>query len=289
MTQEEVEIVEHGLRSVVNTYGRLVAKDSNGRVVDSGSTVFVQLNGRKILATAHHVVCELFNKGKVFVQVFRQCVQDIEGPSPPIEYHVPRESIIDVRKNAEFDVSALWAPCDMGREPSIKWFVLDRHAAVLREHLRLMIQEERNPRLAGMILGFARFSRFESDEQKVQVAGSVPIWAILERISDPPSIASETRPQVVVELGQVDLTSLPDDAPPLVVSCFQNFRDMVGAEEHPLGGYSGAPLMYFCEQGPFLVGIMKEAGMRLGGQGFATPIDVFFECIRDVPNQSATS
>jgi hypothetical protein len=288
MTQDEVEIVERGLRSVVNTYGRLVAKDSDGRVVDSGSAVFVQIDGQKLLATAHHVVCGLFAKGEVYVEVFRDWAQVSGVPSPPIEHRIGPEAILDVQNAALFDVSALRPPCAMEQETSIKWFALDRHAAALREHLRPMIERQRDPRLAGVILGFARFSRFEDAALRVQAAGSIPIWAILERISDPPSIASGTVPQVIVELDPTQVTGLPADAPPLIVACFEQFWSMVRADEHALGGYSGGPLMYFCDQGPFLVGIAKEAGMGSGGQGFATPIDVFVQCVCDAPNSPET-
>lgn len=46
------------------------------------------------------------------------------------------------------------------------------------------------------------------------------------------------------------------------------------------GGYCGGPLVYFCEQGPFLVGVVKQAQLKLGGVGLATPIDVFVEEVR---------
>lgn len=283
VTRKEVEIVERGLQSVVNTYGRLVAKDLDGRVIDSGSTIFVQLDEQKLLATAHHVVRGLFAKGQVYVQVFRQCELAGGVLAPPMEYHIAPAAILDVQKSATLDISALLPPCEMESEVSIKWFALDRHAEAI-PRLKTMIEQERNPRLAGMILGFPRFSRFEKAALRIQAAGSVPIWALLEHISDPPSILSETMPQVIVELDPAEVTNLPTDVPPLVSACFQQFWEMVRADEHALGGYSGGPLMYFCDQGPFLVGIMKEASMGLGGQGFATPIDVFVQCLRNGPN-----
>jgi hypothetical protein len=54
MTPEEVAICERGLRSVVNAYARLVAKDADGQVIDSGSAVFLEIDGTKIIGTAHN-------------------------------------------------------------------------------------------------------------------------------------------------------------------------------------------------------------------------------------------
>jgi hypothetical protein len=61
MTPEEAAICESGLQSIVNAYARLVAKDADGRVVNSGSAVFLEVDGVKIIGTAHHVAEGLFN------------------------------------------------------------------------------------------------------------------------------------------------------------------------------------------------------------------------------------
>ncbi len=86
MTPEEVAICERGLRSIVNAYARLVAKDADGPVVNSASAVFLEIDGTKIIGTAHHVAEGLFNEGKVHVQLFRGWAVGAAGvPTPPIE------------------------------------------------------------------------------------------------------------------------------------------------------------------------------------------------------------
>ena len=44
MTPEEIEICQRGLRSIINSYGRLVVKDPSGYVVDSGSAICLELD-----------------------------------------------------------------------------------------------------------------------------------------------------------------------------------------------------------------------------------------------------
>lgn len=285
MTPKDIEVVEAGLKTIVTSIGRLVAKDKDGRVIDSGSFFFIELDGEKLLATAHHVVSGLFDKGNVYIHIFNQKELNIELPSPPIEFYIAKENVIQVHNGEFFDIAAVRPPFNTNEYADIKWFAIDRHAEKFRRHLKPMIEQERNPRLMAVVLGFPRFSRFEYSGQRVQVSGLIPIWAILERVSEPPPILPGHVPQVIFEIDYLEEKELPVDAPEFARKSFQQFQSMsLDNKINVLGGYSGGPLIYFCEQGVFLVGIMKQGGLVIGGQGFATPIDAFVENIRYTPN-----
>ena len=51
--------------------------------MNSGSAVFLEIDGAKIIATAHHVAEGLFNEGKVHVQLFRAWAVGAAGVSTP--------------------------------------------------------------------------------------------------------------------------------------------------------------------------------------------------------------
>lgn len=202
-----------------------------------------------------------------------------------MEFYIPLKTILELDKGSILDISAIRSPLNIDQTATIKWFALDRHAEAFRDHLKPMIEQETAPRLMAIVLGFPRFSRFENSAQRTQISGLMPIWAYLQRVSDPPPIIVNAVPKVIFELDHLEEKSLPVNASTFVRKSFQQFQQNMCLEnESVLGGYSGGPLIYFCEQGPFLVGIMTDGGMSVGGQGFATPIDVFVESIRHHPN-----
>lgn len=280
MTPEEVELCERGQRDVVNSYGRLVAKDSDGRVVNSGSATFLQLDGMRLIGTADHVAVDLPKEGDVFLQVFHDGVVGTpEAPLPPLEFPIDLAERLPLPNSQTLDVAAIIPPPELPDSSHIKWLNAQKHADVLRDSLRPMVANNQDPRLSAMILGFPRFARFDCPDHRIQISGAVPIWALLQQITNPPAVF-DTPSQVNMEIDLPCTDSLPADTHPLFQNCIQQLDSLCVADQAAIGGYSGAPVIYFCSQGWFLIGIMKQGGLQLGGLAFATPIDVFVGEIR---------
>jgi hypothetical protein len=279
MTPEDIQICEKGLRSIVNTYGRLVAKANDGRALDSGTAVFIKVDNVPLITSAQHVVSGLSKKGSIYLQVFREWAAGTSGlMSPPTEFIIDPGSCLDLPRNKLLDIIALRPPFDVSSSPLIKWFDGGRHAEAM-QYFREEIPKTKEPWLAGMLVGFPRFARFEDILLHIEPAGSIAIWALLHNVSDPPEVLG-LPPEVIVELDPPHLEDLPVNTPNLFRLCVQQFWRLVEADEAAIGGYSGGPLMYFCERDSFLIGVMKEASLRLGGQAVATPIDTFVESVR---------
>jgi hypothetical protein len=279
MTPEDIKICEKGLRSIVNMYGRLVAKSDDGRILDSGSAVFIKIDGLPLIATAHHVVSGLKEKGGIYLQVFRGQAAFTSGLIlPPVEFLIDPGSSLDLPRDILLDVTAIRPTPDMSSSPLIKWFDGGLHAGAM-EYFRKEIPKTKEPWLAAMLVGFPRFARFSDPVLRVEPAGSIAIWALLHNVSDPPAVL-ELPPEVSIELDPPRLEDLPANTPDLFKASVEQFWKLFEADEAAIGGYSGGPLMYFCEEGAFVVGITKEASLQLGGQAVATPIDTFVESVR---------
>lgn len=158
MTPEEIDLCQRGLREIVNSYGRLVAKNGEGRVVNSGSAVLVKVDGRPLIATADHVL-ELFELGKVYLQVFCPWAVAAPGvPTRPLEFSLDAVPLM-LPRGKILDVAALIPPAELFGSSAVKWFAAERHADALW-YLRNEVANNVDPRLAAMIVGFPRFSRF---------------------------------------------------------------------------------------------------------------------------------
>ena len=189
MTPEEIDLCQRGLHEIVNSYGRLVAKNGEGRVVNSGSAVLVKVDGRPLIATADHVL-ELFGLGRVYLHVFRPWAVAAPGvPTPPLEFSLDAAPLM-LPRGKILDVAALIPPAELSGSSAVNWFAAERHADALR-YLRNEVAINVDPRLAAMIVGFPRFSRFEDKGLRIQAAGSIAIWAVLQQFADPPAILGD--------------------------------------------------------------------------------------------------
>jgi hypothetical protein len=224
--------------------------------------------------------------GIVHVQLFRGWALGVAGvPTPPIEVALDESTRLPLPKGREFDIAALTPPHELTVSLLPRWFAAEQHVQAL-QIIREEVSRNQDPALAGMMIGFPRFLRVEDGGIRVQAAGTMAIWAILRRITNPPAFLDQV-PQVELELDLPSMSSLPNDAPALIQSFVQRLESL-RADDGAIGGYSGGPVMYFCEKGPFLVGITKEASLRLGERGFATPIDAFVEQTRRALQRSVS-
>jgi hypothetical protein len=278
MTPEDIQsCCQQGLREIVNSYGRLVVKDDAGRVVDSGSAVLLKVDDMFVVGTAEHVVRGLASRGRVYLHVYQpSAVNAPQMGLPPLEFAIDPAQCLRLPRAAILDIAALKPPAELVTSPAVKWFPGERHAAALA-HLRPLVRNSVDPRLSALIVGFPRFARFDYEQLRVQTSGSIAIWVLLQHFSDPPAILGHPS-QLTMEIDPSQPDDFPENTPER--ACFERFWQLARSDDGAIGGYSGGPLMYFCSQGAFLVGIMKEANLRLGRQAVATPIDVFVEEVR---------
>jgi len=275
MTAEDLETVHRGLRSMLGHYGRLAARNVQDKIVDSGSAVFMSIDGVRGILTAHHVLRGLAPQGTLWLQVLPPAA----GHHPdlahiPIEFELdPGRSVADARMGC-LDAALILPPPAVLGTPWLGWFEADAQIAGL-EAVRLAT-ERLDPRgldrLAAVIVGYPRFVRFEDAQLRLQAACSFPLLAGIERFTGPPPIFGRV-PEIVLDVDIPEVDDLIGEAMPLVAAGVANLPDLIAGGESALGGYSGAPVMYFCANASCVLGIMREAGVRLGGQGFATCID----------------
>src|SRR6185437_15070604 len=75
---------------------------------------------------------------------------------------------------------------------------------------------------------------------------------------------ADRAPQMVLRVESPQVDAMPSDVSPLTRLSAANFSHMaLLAEYEPFGGYSGGPIMYFCESGNYLMGIMTQGNHNL--------------------------
>jgi hypothetical protein len=114
LTPQDLAFCQQALTSVTNCYGRLVARDASGYVVNSGTATFLKLDGRCILDTARHVATTLPAMGGVSLQLFSD---SSPKPSailrPPIEIPLDFTNLLPMSQGAKLDVAAILPPPEL--------------------------------------------------------------------------------------------------------------------------------------------------------------------------------
>lgn len=280
MTDEDLELCHVGLRSILGHYGRLAAKDAEGRVVDSGSAVFLSIDGTRVILTADHVLRGLVSKGTLHLQVPPpNAGLEADLAHVPVEFALDSTQTLAIDGAGRLDATLILPPPPVLATTWLGWFDASTQVAALNAVRLEAAKLEASERLAAVIVGFPRFVRFEDAELRIQAAGSFPVPAAIERFTDPPAILGRAR-EISLQVFAPTIDDLATDAFPLVRTGVENLPGLVAAGESAMGGYSGAPLMYFCPNGNWVLGIMKEAGLELGGQAFATAIDDIVAAVR---------
>lgn len=284
MTDEELEAYRLG---IANRFGLVVAKSKDEEVVNAASATFVSIDDQRLVITADHVIRGLSERGRIIIQVASpEVLAAPETACPAVEFELALYSRLTIRRGDEdhLDLAIFPAPQDLSVASHLGWFNGDRDLSPLRE-LRQLVERQRNPRLAALLVGYPIFSRFRDPHRRVQTFAPFPIWAAIERF-DAPADITDRDPQIILELDLPAAEDLPADVGPLHRGWVQRLRAMTGAnlesedEPTPLGGYSGGPLVYCCEAGQYLLGTMKGGGVRVGGHAFVTPLDAIVSAVR---------
>ena len=291
MTDEEFEICERGLEAVIGHYGMLVAKSSDGYVSAAATATLICVDGEHFIITAHHVVEALARRGKIRLQVIgEQAIKTDEMPSQPMEFDVAIEQHMALPAWADFDVAVLRAPAELYSISHIGWFDANLQLDILSQ-IRHQVTEDAPQALACRILGFPNYSRFIAPDDAIQLFGAVPLWATFKRFDavvpvgkwwsarltncscsiespDPSNgyfaSVADRAPQMVLRVESPRVDAMPSDVSPLTRLSAANFSQMaLLAEYEPFGGYSGGPIMYFCESGNYLMGIMTQGNHNL--------------------------
>jgi hypothetical protein len=326
MTDEELEICERGLEAVIGHYGMLVAKSSDGYVSHAATATFLRVDGKHFIITAHHVIAGLARCGNVRLQLIgEEAVKAAETANPPIELDLAIEQHLALPAWAGLDIAVLRAPAELYSFPHIGWFDINLQLDIVSQ-IRDHVSEIAPQRLACMILGFPNYSRFVAPDDAIQLFGALPLWASFERFDavvpldrwwsakltgcscntespdhfDDLLSATDRTPQMVLKVESPLSENLSSNISPLTRLSAANFSQMVALAENqpecePFGGYSWGPIMYFCENGNYLTGIIKQGNAQfLSGPGptragtvspeisvgYGVPIDVIVHVIR---------
>ena len=294
MTDKEFEICERGLEAVIGHYGMLVAKSSDGYVSHAATATFLRVDGNHFVITAHHVTAGLARQGKVRLEVVsEQATKDAETPSPPIELDLGIEEHLALPAWAGVDIAVLRAPAELYSFPHVGWFDANLQPDILSQ-IREHVSENAPQRLAYRILGFPNYSRFVAPDDAIQLFGALPLWGSFERFDavvpfgrwwsakltdcscsiespnhfDDLSPVTDRTPQMVLRVESPPTDILSSNVSFFTRLSAANFSQMAQLpasqpECEPFGGYSGGPIVYFCESGNYLTGIIKQGNAQL--------------------------
>lgn len=281
MTSDAAKLARLALPDLFARIARIVARDSEGKVHASATATLLEFDGRRLIATAHHVVGELRAIGlPVSLLVFPERITRASF-SVAAEYPLDLDTEIPVKNGPAFDIGFLPAPPDLTGAEHIAWFDAPAQLPAV-QFLRDRWQQSSTPFLT-LIVGFPSFSRLESRLLRTQIAGNFQTWAYLRRFTDTPAFlvsGAGNSSQIILELDAPGQDVLPADAPPIVHHFVRNFNDATSRGEPAVGGYSGSPLVYVTPAAYHLVGVIKEGDIQLGARAFATPLDAVVRLLR---------
>lgn len=272
-------VINQGIKETFGCMGRIVAKE-NGRVVDSGTVVFARHENIKLILTANHVISGLKNYKEIYLQI--PFSTDHLVYSTPIETRVLSSSFVnaDCTNALALDIGLIKPSKEIVEAETIQWFNIEKNASAFNEYFRRFVKEsEGKCNIPAVMMGFPNFSKSETPATRTQVAGMIPLVVYVSHITEPPPFFVSRPSQINFEIDIPE--SIEDENCQNILKAFALLKD--SKSPNILGGYSGGPLIYACEQGVFLIGIIKQGGTFLGGIGFATPIDTIFDYLKTTP------
>jgi hypothetical protein len=274
---DSTEILQKGITETYRSVGRIVAKEQ-GKVIDSGTVIFSSYKNINILLTANHVLDGLKSYEHIFLQI--PYSTDHLTYSAPIEIRIPSSSFTntDCRTASRLDIGVIKPPEKIEEIKHIQWFNIENNAFAFAEYFRGIVKNSKEEDyIPAIMMGFPNFGKNEKPSIRTQISGMIPLVTYISHITEPPEFSTSQPSQISFEIDIPNL--MEDEKNPFILNAF----DLLKTSENPriLGGYSGGPLIYACAQGVFLIGIIKQGGTALGGIGFATPVDVVRDYLKN--------
>jgi hypothetical protein len=197
-----------------------------------------------------------------------------------VELRVSSSSFLntDCTNASALDIGVIKPSKEIQETKNIRWFDIENNAFAFKNYFRDFVKESegKNKILAAM-MGFPNFGKSEIPTIRTQIAGMIPLLAYISHITEPPQFFTSQPSQINFEIDIPD--SIEDENDPTILKAFYLLK--TSDSPNILGGYSGGPLIYACEQGVFLIGIVKQGGTTLGGIGFATPADIVLDYLEN--------
>ena len=278
------EIARKHLPTIMNQFGCLVVRDTEGNVTAAGTATLVEVDGHKLIMTAYHVAEDLAaypGEISLFVYPPGDVIAHNTGYDLP-SFRIHPQDRIPLPHGANLDVAAFRVPNDLAAVPHLRWIAASAQLQAV-EYLRSEYQKDPIP-FSLFVIGFPNFARAADPSRRIQLFSNFQCWCILQQIIDTPPILAgnnASAPQIIFEIEMPTEASLPDDAPALVREFVRSLHaDSVGDRE-PIGGYSGAPVFYLSPAAHHLIGITKEGRNDLAGRMFATSISDIIPEIRN--------
>lgn len=278
----ENEIVRGHIPTILNQIGRLVVRDES-KVIGSGTGTLVDIDGHKLIITAHHVAEELAAYSDE-ISLFVLPPADVIVANPNAVYdlpsfHIHTQDRIILPRGINLDVAAFRAPKDLAAVPHLRWIEASAQVQAV-EYLRSEYQKDELP-FSLFIAGFPNFGRATDPSLRIELSSNFQCWCYLRQFFDPPPILAGNGAPVPQFSFEVELPiedGLPEDATELTRWFTRTLHAKSVGDYEPIGGFSGAPVFFPSSTANYLIGITKEGLSELGGLMFATTIsDIILE------------
>ena len=278
-----IEIARRHFLTIINQFGYLVVRDTEGFPLGSGTATLVDVDGHKLIITADHVADDLAaSPGEMSVVVFPPADAPIAYSKTVLDlpsFRIYPQDRISLPNGKSLDVAAFRAPSDLAAVPHLRWIEASAQIRAV-EFLRREYRNDEIP-FSLFITGFPNFSRATDTSRRIHLFSNFQCWGSLREFIDTPPIlagAGAPAPQFIFDIEMPTEATLPGDAPPLVKAFTLALDADASNEREPIGGYSGAPVFYLSDAGHYLIGITKEGRSELGGVMFGTTIsDIILE------------
>jgi len=271
-----IELARRYMPTIINQFGCLALRDAYGKVTASGSAIFLDLEGVKLIVTADHVASQLIaGEGEISLFVLPPADVLLASPLPfsTSGFRIHRDDYIEMPQAAILDFAVFRVSKEIASVQHLRWIESSGQLRAIK-FLRSECQREKEPFLL-LITGFPNFARLTDTEHKVQLFSNFQCWGYLQQIIEAPAIlfgASCSSPQMIFEIEIPSEDDIPNHAQDILRRFVRGVHDRATNNE-PLGGYSGAPVFYLTSEAYYLIGIIKEGRNDFAGRTFATTID----------------